>query len=31
MKGDEEKMMFMRFNYSKLRLGRLQRKIRAEV
>jgi RNA polymerase sigma factor (sigma-70 family) len=30
MKGDEERMMFMRFNYSKLRLGRLQRKIKAE-
>jgi RNA polymerase primary sigma factor len=30
MKGDEEKMMFMRFNYSKLRLSRLQRKIKAE-
>jgi RNA polymerase primary sigma factor len=30
MKGDEEKMMFMRFNYSKLRLGRIQRKIKAE-
>ncbi|MBV8781952.1 MAG: sigma-70 family RNA polymerase sigma factor, partial [Phycisphaerae bacterium] len=30
MKGDEERMMFLRFNYSKLRLNRLQRKIKAE-
>jgi RNA polymerase sigma factor (sigma-70 family) len=30
MKGDEERMMFQRFNYAKMRLSRLQRKIRAE-
>ncbi len=30
MKGTEERTMFMRFNYSKLRLARLQRKIKAE-
>src|SRR3954452_11056382 len=29
MKGDEEKLMFLRYNYTKLRLGRLQRKIKA--
>jgi RNA polymerase primary sigma factor len=30
MKGGEERMMFLRFNYSKLRLVRLQKKIKAE-
>src|SRR5262245_60758796 len=30
MKGDEERMMFQRFNYAKMRLSKLQRKIRAE-
>jgi RNA polymerase sigma factor (sigma-70 family) len=30
MKGAEERLMFQRFNYSKLRLNRLQRKIRQD-
>src|SRR4051794_24588230 len=30
MSGAEERLMFQRFNYSKLRLGRLQRKIRQD-
>lgn len=30
MKGKEEQIMFLRFNYSKLRLARVQRKIRKE-
>jgi RNA polymerase primary sigma factor len=30
MKGDEERMMFLRFNYSKLRLGKLQRQIKKD-
>ncbi|HEY8667473.1 MAG TPA: sigma-70 family RNA polymerase sigma factor [Tepidisphaeraceae bacterium] len=30
MKGDEERMMFLRFNYAKLRLCRLQKKIKGE-
>ncbi len=30
MKGPEERTMFLRFNYSKLRLSRLQRKIKLE-
>ena len=30
MKGNEERMMFLRFNYSKRRLSQLQRKIRNE-
>jgi RNA polymerase sigma factor (sigma-70 family) len=30
MKGDEERMMFLRFNYAKRRLSRLQRMIRNE-
>lgn len=30
MKGAEERMMFLRYNYSKLRLGRLQKKIKKE-
>jgi RNA polymerase sigma factor (sigma-70 family) len=30
MKGGEERLMFLRFNYAKLRLSRLQRKIRLE-
>ncbi len=30
MKGDEEKLMFLRFNYSKLKLSKLQKKIAKE-
>jgi RNA polymerase primary sigma factor len=30
MKGDEERMMFLRFNYAKLRLGKLQREIKKD-
>jgi RNA polymerase primary sigma factor len=30
MKGPEERLMFLRFNYAKLRLSRLQKKIKAE-
>jgi RNA polymerase sigma factor (sigma-70 family) len=30
MKGDEERMMFLRFNYAKRRLSQLQRKIKLE-
>jgi RNA polymerase primary sigma factor len=30
MKGDEERMMFLRFNYAKLRLGKLQRLIKKD-
>jgi len=30
MKADEERMMFFRFNYSKLRLSRLQKKIKTD-
>jgi RNA polymerase primary sigma factor len=30
MKGDEERMMFLRFNYAKRRLSQVQRKIKAE-
>lgn len=30
MKGDEERQMFLRFNYSKLRLNQLKRKVHAE-
>jgi len=30
MKGDEERMMFLRFNYAKLRLGKLQRDIKKD-
>jgi len=30
MKGEEERTMFLRFNYAKLRLSRLQKKIRQE-
>jgi len=30
MKGDEERVMFLRFNYAKMRLGQLQRRVKRE-